>query len=162
MSFCRILLNGLLLILVINERADSYSLGQQKAGASLSRRAAFRRITLPFCAAAVAVTTSVDSSSALDMDAFIQKELDSETCNEKLDPKCKPKLSADESLCRFGSPSKRTGEACDRAGMTTVRAGAAVDAYGSIDRGTFEKCKPYYIDGERGTLLLQYKCENRK
>lgn len=42
-------------------------------------------------------------------------------------------MSDDEALCRFGSPSKKVGEACVRAGMSTKRP-SGVDAFGTVDR----------------------------
>eukprot|EP00980_Cylindrotheca_fusiformis_P007589 scaffold1580_cov116-Cylindrotheca_fusiformis.AAC.24 len=41
---------------------------------------------------------------SLDMEAFMRKEPGSIPCNDKLDKKCKPTLSDDEALCRFGQP----------------------------------------------------------
>jgi hypothetical protein len=64
-------------------------------------------------------------SRALDFDSFIEKEPD----NKKVETK----MSEDEALCRFGSPSKGTGNACLRAGLSTkLRTG--VDAFGNVDR----------------------------
>ena len=53
---------------------------------------------------------------ALDMDAFVNSELDSDTknCDPKKDPKCIPKLSADEALCKYGQSGEARGEACKR------------------------------------------------
>ena len=90
----------------------------------------------------------------------MQKELDNETCDDRTSKKCKPKLSEDEALCRFGQPSKRTGEACLRAKMSTKRPNG-VDAFGSVDRGDFVKCKPNYVDDpeRKGMLKNVWKCE---
>jgi hypothetical protein len=92
----------------------------------------------------------------------VQKELDdtSTSCNETYDKKCKPKLTEDEALCRFGQPSKKTGEACVRAGLSTKRP-SGVDAFGSVDRGTFVKCKPNYVEDPKnpGFLINQWQCQ---
>ena len=42
-------------------------------------------------------------------------------------------MSDDEALCKFGSPSKKVGDACVRAGLSTKRK-TGVDAYGNVDR----------------------------
>ncbi len=76
-------------------------------------------------AIALASVASPLPSGALDMDSFIAKELD-----VKKEP---PKMGDDEALCRFGAPSKKTGEACLRAGLSTKRP-TGVDAFGSVDR----------------------------
>jgi hypothetical protein len=60
---------------------------------------------------------SVMTANALDMDAFINSELASDTknCNPKKDPKCLPKLSADEALCQYGQVgAAKKIEACKR------------------------------------------------
>mmetsp|Transcript_24470 Transcript_24470/g.48743 ORF Transcript_24470/g.48743 Transcript_24470/m.48743 type:complete len:158 (-) Transcript_24470:184-657(-) len=85
-------------------------------------------------------------AAALDMDAFMNSELaaDRAKCDGTAkDSKCVPDRlpTPDESLCRFGSPSKGRGEACIRAGMSTTNRGSIVDAFGTVDRGTFERCK---------------------
>lgn len=66
-------------------------------------------------------------SRALDFDSFMANELAND--NKKVETK----MSEDEALCRFGSPSKKTGEACLRAGRTTKRP-TGVDAFGNVDR----------------------------
>jgi hypothetical protein len=106
------------------------------------------------------IVSSAAPAFALDIDSFVQKELDNETCNDKTNKKCKAKLSEDEALCRFGQPSTQTGEACVRASMSTKRP-SGVDAFGSVDRGNFVKCKPNYVDDpERpGMLVNVWKCE---
>ena len=99
---------------------------------------------------------------ALDIDSFMQRELDNGTCNEKIDKKCKPKLSDDEALCRFGQPSPETGEACIRAGMSTSRPTGSVDAFGKIDRGDYMRCKAYWVDGKNGKLEKEWRCQDGK
>ena len=73
--------------------------------------------------APVSFSSSSSSSSiamnanALDMDALINRELDSDTknCDPKKDPKCMPKLSADEALCQYGQVgAAKKMEACQR------------------------------------------------
>ena len=53
---------------------------------------------------------------ALDMDAFASSQIESDTknCDPKKDPKCIPKLSADEALCKYGQSGNARGEACRR------------------------------------------------
>ena len=79
---------------------------------------------------------------ALDMDAFMNKQLQQDTPKE---------LTDDEKACKFAAPGQEKGEACVRAGMpTTSKGGKGVDAYGNLDRGDFVKCKISYpmIDGQ--------------
>jgi len=99
------------------------------------------------------------AAMALDMDAFINKELESTICDEKINKKCQPKLSDDEALCRFGSPSKATGQACVRAGMPTAKAGG-VDAFGKLDRGDYVRCKTVYEDDGGPKFTRKRKCED--
>lgn len=63
---------------------------------------------------------STTISHALDMDAFMNSELESDTkgCNPKTDPKCKPKLSNDEALCKYGNSGNARAEACKRVKAT--------------------------------------------
>ena len=93
-------------------------------------------------------------SAALDMDAFARKELADEVCDDRVSKKCKPQLSEDEALCRFGQPSPKTGEACLRAGMSTKRP-TGVDAFGTLDRGEFIRCKPKYVDDPKTNKLVK-------
>jgi len=55
-------------------------------------------------------------------------------------------MSDDEALCKFGSPSKKVGDACVRAGLSTKRK-TGVDAYGNVDRE--------YLYNGQCTMLLQ-------
>ena len=84
-------------------------------------------------------------ATALDMDAFASQQLES-TQGSATSPSS---LSSDEALCRYGQPSKETGDACVRAGLSTRRK-TGVDAYGTVDRGDFVRCTfPYEtIDGK--------------
>ena len=65
-------------------------------------------------------TLAASNANALDMDAFMNAELanDLKNCDPKRDPKCVPKLSDDEALCKYGQSGKARGEAC-----TKVKAG---------------------------------------
>uniref|UniRef100_A0A7S1VJA7 Uncharacterized protein n=1 Tax=Grammatophora oceanica TaxID=210454 RepID=A0A7S1VJA7_9STRA len=99
----------------------------------LSRR---NVLSLPFIAAAAAATTP--AATALDIDSFVNSELSNDSTS--------PKMSEDEALCRFGFPSKPTGEACLRAGLSTKRTDT-LDAFGKVDRGDYVKCKTVYLDG---------------
>ena len=78
---------------------------------------------------AIALASGLGSSpsGALDMDSFVAKELE-----VKKEAPIKT-MSEDEALCRFGSPSKKVGDACIRAGLSTKRKNG-LDAYGTIDR----------------------------
>lgn len=112
-----------------------------------------RRFTfLAVPAIALASVASPSPSVALDMDSFIAKELD-----VKKEP---PKMGDDEALCKFGAPSKKTGEACLRAGLSTKRP-TGVDAFGTVDRGDFVRCKPYYVDdpNNKGQLKNVWDCK---
>lgn len=100
------------------------------------------------------------NANALDVDNFIQQQLDTSSCDERTSKKCKPQLSEDEAMCRFGQPSPRTGNACVRAGLATSRQGG-VDAFGKIDRGDFVRCKGVYVDDpeRKGMLMKQWVCQ---
>lgn len=56
------------------------------------------------------------AASALDMDAFAASTLENEqkNCDPKKDPKCIPKISADQALCTYGQSGAARGEACKR------------------------------------------------
>jgi hypothetical protein len=71
------------------------------------------------------MVSSSSRADALDYDSFMNKELNNEAE--------KPKMSEDEALCRFGSPSQKTGNACLQAGLSTKRP-TGVDAFGTVDR----------------------------
>lgn len=114
------------------------SLNSQKTTAS-SRRSF---LSIPVAVASMSFLSPTTSSNALDIDAFISKELSSE--------KPKGQLTEDEALCKFGAPGADKGEACERAGMSTAGRNNGVDAYGKVDRGTYVVCKYRWeiIDGE--------------
>ena len=66
--------------------------------------------------AAMVAFTPVVAANALDMDAFAnaQIEADVKNCDPKRDPKCIPKLSPDEALCKYGQSGRVKSEACKR------------------------------------------------
>jgi len=106
---------------------------------------------MPFAtiAASIAFQTPLPSN-ALDMDAFIKSELESDK---------KKDFTDDEALCKFGAPGRDKGEACVRAGLSTAGAkSGGVDAYGKIDRGTFERCKKKW-DIVNGKYEFEVICE---
>mmetsp|Transcript_35988 Transcript_35988/g.55311 ORF Transcript_35988/g.55311 Transcript_35988/m.55311 type:complete len:141 (+) Transcript_35988:155-577(+) len=90
---------------VRNSRATS-SLGMMNS----------RRDALKFIAAGTFLAIGKDTANALDMDAFAngQLEADQKNCDPKRDPKCIPKLSPDEALCKYGQSGEARGEACKR------------------------------------------------
>ena len=53
-------------------------------------------------------------ASCLFLNTVLQLKADEKNCNPKLDPKCIPKLSADEALCKYGQSGEARGEACKR------------------------------------------------
>ena len=62
-----------------------------------SRRAFFENVSL-----VLPMVVGINPAIALDMDAFINKELATDNT--------KSEMSDDEALCKFGSPSGRTGD----------------------------------------------------
>mmetsp|Transcript_3977 Transcript_3977/g.8017 ORF Transcript_3977/g.8017 Transcript_3977/m.8017 type:complete len:142 (+) Transcript_3977:172-597(+) len=113
----------------------------------ISRRA-FAAFT-PVLVGGVVATTLPKVSSALDMDAFANSELASDT------PKKGGKLSEDEALCRFGGASSLRAEACSRAGMQP-KSGLRPD--GKVDRGDFKTCKKDYIKDLKGNWEATWAC----
>lgn len=100
------------------------------APAEASRREALSKGFAIFGAAAIAgFSAGTQEAEALDMDAFINKELEADVakCDPRRDPKCKPKLSPDEAFCQYGQGGEKKSEACKRAkaagGDTTQRGG---------------------------------------
>ena len=80
---------------------------------------------------------------ALDMDAFVNSELasDKAACNPKLDPKCAPKMSEDEAMCKV------------RVEGASTEPGLAL-----ISRANFSPCSQYGQSGEkRGEACKRYK-----
>eukprot|EP00568_Trieres_chinensis_P009302 CAMPEP_0183291548 /NCGR_PEP_ID=MMETSP0160_2-20130417/928_1 /TAXON_ID=2839 ORGANISM="Odontella Sinensis, Strain Grunow 1884" /NCGR_SAMPLE_ID=MMETSP0160_2 /ASSEMBLY_ACC=CAM_ASM_000250 /LENGTH=153 /DNA_ID=CAMNT_0025452369 /DNA_START=163 /DNA_END=624 /DNA_ORIENTATION=+ len=65
---------------------------------------------------ASSVVLGPENVQALDIDAFMNAELekDLKNCDPKKDPKCIPKLSQDEALCKYGQSGNARGEACKR------------------------------------------------
>mmetsp|Transcript_32482 Transcript_32482/g.74662 ORF Transcript_32482/g.74662 Transcript_32482/m.74662 type:complete len:150 (-) Transcript_32482:1463-1912(-) len=81
------------------------------AALSRGRRKALHS-SLCICATCVGTSAAV----ALDMDSFAnsQLEADKKNCDPKVDPKCVPKLSSDEALCKYGQNGNARAEACKR------------------------------------------------
>jgi hypothetical protein len=77
----------------------------------ISRRNAMGGIATIFLS-----TIATTNVNALDMDAFMNAELasDLKNCDPKKDPKCVPKLTEDEALCKYGQGGKARGAACQR------------------------------------------------
>ena len=77
-----------------------------------SRRAALATVA----GATFAFLKPPTAANALDMDAFANSELDKDlkNCNPKFDPKCAPKMTPDEAMCKYGQSGERRGEACQR------------------------------------------------
>lgn len=82
----------------------------------------------------------------------MEKELGKD--NEKY-----PQLSEDAALCKYGFPSRATGEACVRAGLPTTRVAGGVDAFGQADRGDFVRCKQFYALDEKGQYVKKTECQ---
>jgi hypothetical protein len=63
-----------------------------------------RRHIIDTFAQAAILGTAAATAQALDMDSFVNSQLEKDTteCNPKLDPKCIPKLTPDEALCKYG------------------------------------------------------------
>eukprot|EP00529_Nitzschia_sp_RCC80_P035813 CAMPEP_0113454606 /NCGR_PEP_ID=MMETSP0014_2-20120614/7948_1 /TAXON_ID=2857 /ORGANISM="Nitzschia sp." /LENGTH=171 /DNA_ID=CAMNT_0000346013 /DNA_START=906 /DNA_END=1421 /DNA_ORIENTATION=+ /assembly_acc=CAM_ASM_000159 len=85
-------------------------------GVIFGRRKALQSI---FGSAAVAVAAAggmASASNALDMDAFAnaQIEADTKNCDPKRDPKCAPKMSQAEGLCKYGQSGNARAEACKK------------------------------------------------
>lgn len=77
------------------------------------RRKALQAI---FLTGAVASVGNPEVVKALDMDAFTKSELekDQSQCNPKLDPKCAPKMTSEEALCKYGQSGNARAEACKK------------------------------------------------
>lgn len=75
-----------------------------------------RKALLQFLAAGTVAASVPQSAFGLDMDAFMNSELDKDikNCDPKKDPKCIPKLTSDEALCKYGQSGDARGEACKR------------------------------------------------
>eukprot|EP00588_Corethron_pennatum_P019249 CAMPEP_0194310286 /NCGR_PEP_ID=MMETSP0171-20130528/7224_1 /TAXON_ID=218684 /ORGANISM="Corethron pennatum, Strain L29A3" /LENGTH=148 /DNA_ID=CAMNT_0039063831 /DNA_START=60 /DNA_END=506 /DNA_ORIENTATION=- len=90
--------------------------------AAVGRRAALRTAGTTaasfagFLVAGGRRSSIVPASYALDFDAFASSQIaeDTKNCNPKLDPKCIPKLTSDEAMCKYGQSGSARGEACER------------------------------------------------
>jgi len=114
-------------------------------------------LSLSFLSVATSFSAYCTPAQALDVDAFMSQELiqpssDSQQSNKK--------LSDDQALCKLGQPSKARGDACVRAGMSTLLKTGGVDAYGNVDRGDYKRCKVEYVDDPniKGFLKKSYVC----
>lgn len=93
------------------------------------RRGALQSLFGGAALVAVSVVGGSRDANALDMDAFMNSELekDQKNCDPKRDPKCIPKLSSDEALCKYGQSGNAKAEACKRVkaagGDTSQKAG---------------------------------------
>jgi len=76
--------------------SSPFGIDMNKASVDSQRR----NLLATFPAAFVAPTLA----NALDMDAFMNSELenDSKNCDPKLNKKCAPQLTADEAMCKYG------------------------------------------------------------
>lgn len=112
----------LLTILPLTTQAFSPATSQSRIETSLGAKTSSdvdilsRRTAIGGIASAFLSTMTVSNANALDMDAFMNAELasDQKNCDPKRDPKCIPKLSEDEALCKYGQGGKARGEACAR------------------------------------------------
>eukprot|EP00548_Thalassiothrix_antarctica_P001386 CAMPEP_0194146518 /NCGR_PEP_ID=MMETSP0152-20130528/20754_1 /TAXON_ID=1049557 /ORGANISM="Thalassiothrix antarctica, Strain L6-D1" /LENGTH=143 /DNA_ID=CAMNT_0038847055 /DNA_START=84 /DNA_END=515 /DNA_ORIENTATION=- len=75
-----------------------------------------RRKALQGILSGIFISSAASPVHALDMDAFMNAELanDEKNCDPKRDPKCIPKLSSDEALCKYGQGGDKRSEACKR------------------------------------------------
>lgn len=91
---------------------SAFNLTTAKCARPIGRRAIVDAVVTGTLAVVVADSTV---ASALDFDSFENGLIQSDTdnCDRKVDPKCKPKMSADEGLCFYGVGKDRQ-EACKR------------------------------------------------
>mmetsp|Transcript_21528 Transcript_21528/g.31846 ORF Transcript_21528/g.31846 Transcript_21528/m.31846 type:complete len:161 (-) Transcript_21528:2718-3200(-) len=73
-----------------------------------------RRRALKGIFGGVVLATVAIPANALDMDSFVNSELESDqkNCDPKRDPKCIPKLTPDQALCKYGQSGDKRAEAC--------------------------------------------------
>ena len=112
-----------------------------------NRRSILTTLTLLPATISLATISPPDPSHALDVDSFVQQEL------ERGEAPSRAPLSDAEAMCRYGASSPERGEACARAGMSTVgvRGGkGGADRFGQVDRGDFVRCVTSYrlVDGK--------------
>eukprot|EP00554_Chaetoceros_debilis_P006846 CAMPEP_0194079952 /NCGR_PEP_ID=MMETSP0149-20130528/6076_1 /TAXON_ID=122233 /ORGANISM="Chaetoceros debilis, Strain MM31A-1" /LENGTH=154 /DNA_ID=CAMNT_0038761569 /DNA_START=113 /DNA_END=577 /DNA_ORIENTATION=+ len=81
---------------------------------NLSRRIAMRGLVATAFVTLATGDASSSAANALDMDAFMNAELDKDTknCDPKLDRKCAPKMNDTEALCKYGQGGKARAAAC--------------------------------------------------
>eukprot|EP01083_Nonionella_stella_P262374 892228_1 len=80
---------------------------------NVSRRIAMGGLATAFVTLATGGAVT-GAANALDMDAFMNAELDKDTknCDPKLDRKCAPKMNETEALCKYGQGGKAKAAAC--------------------------------------------------
>lgn len=78
------------------------------------RRKALQTILMG--ATAAAAVSQPSASWALDMDAFANAQIDADkkNCNPKIDPKCAPKMTEAEALCKYGQSGNARADACKK------------------------------------------------
>jgi hypothetical protein len=117
-------MRGLKLLVTTALAANKGSMNRQSSGLQnvdqpitsedqvFGRRKALQQI---LCAGSLAVAAP-KAAFGLDMDAFMNSELanDLKNCDPKRDPKCIPKLNADEALCKYGQSGNARSEACKK------------------------------------------------
>ena len=87
-----------------------------KKSCNSSRREIINIFTKATVGTVLLIGTAAESN-ALDMDSFENSLIEKDTteCDSKIDPKCKPKLTADEALCKYGvSGADERTKACRR------------------------------------------------
>lgn len=103
-----------ILFLAVGDCALAF--GGVSSDSSSSRRNFISEIST-LASGAVILGSQSFAANALDFDAFEQGLIASDTlkCNPKLDPKCIPKLTHDEALCKYGvQGAKERTAACTR------------------------------------------------
>uniref|UniRef100_A0A7S1YUT1 Uncharacterized protein n=1 Tax=Trieres chinensis TaxID=1514140 RepID=A0A7S1YUT1_TRICV len=141
---------------------------QTSVGGIVERRDIFKAASAAVASSVLASASSVvlapsQPANALDFDAFANSQLQgggggggvvgvgslspsSSSSSSPSSSSSSKSMSDDEALCKFGSPSPKTGDACVRAGLPTTRRMGGVDAYGNVDRGNFVRCTTTYVD----------------
>jgi hypothetical protein len=82
---------------------SAFSTGNSSSSSKTAPLSMERRELIKSLTQATILSTAA-AAQALDMDSFANSELKKDTseCNPKIDPKCIPKLTADEALCKYG------------------------------------------------------------
>ena len=87
---------------------------QNSSSSLFSNRRAFVRHSMSSIVGLVSVNAVIDKVNALDMDAFVNEQIENDTknCDPKRDPKCIPKLTEAEALCKYGQSGQARADAC--------------------------------------------------